>query len=179
MSRIQFDRKKKKKNYVIPLVIIVLLYLIIPIYLISKGNTLIDKAFEKVNQADVFSPTVEFYNGLAFLNTAAAFPGFGGWSGTVEEESVEKMLVLQEKEFEEMCASILDVALPDSVEINYAKNEQDPTLDIKNVLTDSIQSVSLNDSVLNAISNNYCQPWIKFFDKTKSDKTRLHPFCEN
>ena len=107
MSRIQFERKKRTKGYLIPLVVILLLYFTIPIYLINKGNNILTTANEKINQDEIYGPTVEFYNGIAFLNTAAAFPGFEGWAKSIEKSSVEKMIVIQEFEFKKLCKRLL------------------------------------------------------------------------
>ena len=180
MSRIQFERRKRKKGYLIPLFIIVLLYFMIPIFLINKGNDLLAKADVEMKKSDIFSPPIEFYNGTAFLSTAAAFPGFGGWSGTIKESSIEQMISQQEVQFEKLCKNMLNKTISDSIEISFNKENDPWFINIKELQSDSSKAniIELNDSTLRIVNINYCEPWTNFFEKTKTDKSLLHSFCE-
>jgi len=133
MSRIQFERRKRKKGYLIPLVIIVLLYFMIPIFLINKGNDLIAKANEAMKRSKVFSPPLEFYNGIAFLNTAAAFPGFGKWSENIEKSTTDQMINQQDIQFKKLCLSFLENKLSDSIEISFNKKIAPSVIKIKSL----------------------------------------------
>jgi hypothetical protein len=186
MSRIQFERRKRKKGYLIPLVIILLLYFTIPIFLVNKGSSLLTKANERMNENEVFGPTVEFYNGVAFLNTAAAFPGFGGWAKGIEESSTEKMVKLQESQFEKFCQNLLkneltaENAFPDSTAVVISGGDKPVELFVKSYFADSSKTstISLNDSILSEIDSLYCKQWNKFFEKTTADKSRLFSICK-
>jgi hypothetical protein len=186
MNRIQFERKKRKKTYLIPLLLVVLLlYITIPVFLINKGSDLLVKANERMSQSEVYSPTVEFYNGIAFLNTAAAFPGFGSWSKSVEKTSIEKMIKSQDAQFEKLCLSFLkkemtaENAFPDSSEVVVGGRDVSKIF-VKSFFADSssTSTITLNDSILNKIDSLYCKNWEKFFDKTKMDKANLFSICK-
>ncbi len=186
MSRIQFERRKRKKGYLIPLVVILLLYFTIPIFLINKGNDLLSKANERMSEREVFGPTVEFYNGIAFLNTAAAFPGFSGWAKGIAESSIEKMVKMQEFQFEKLCQNLLKNkltaknAFPDSTSVVISGGDNPSELFVKSFFADSslTSTISLNDSILTEINTHYCQQWTKFFEKTTTDKSRLFSICK-
>lgn len=186
MSRIQFERKKRKKGYLIPMVVILLLYFTIPIFLINKGSALLSKADERIKESEVYSPTVEFYNGITFLSTAASFPGFGGWSGSIEASSIEKMIKLQEGQFEKFCFNLLknklteEKAFPDSSRVVFSGGEKPKELFVKLYFADTsiTSTIEMNDSILVEIDSLYCQPWTKFFEKTKADKSRLFSICK-
>ncbi len=186
MSRIQFERRKRKKGYLIPLVVILLLYFLIPIYLINKGSSLLTNANKKMDEKEIFAPTVEFFNGVAFLNTAAAFPGFGGWAKGIEESSTEKMVMLQESQFEKLCQNLLkgkltaENAFPDSTAVVISGGDKPVELFVKSYFADSsiTNTISLNDSILTKINSLYCQQWKKFFEKTTADKSRLFSICK-
>ena len=187
MSRIQFERRRRKKTYLIPLLLVVLLlYVTIPIFLINKGSDLLVKAEERMNEGEIYSPTVEFYNGIAFLNTAASFPGFGGWSKSVEKASAEKMIKLQNTQFEKLCQNFLknemtiDNAFPDSSKVVIAGGEKPSEVFVKSFFPDTTltKKISLNDSIFNKIDSLYCKSWTKFFEKTKTDKAKLFSICK-
>ncbi len=91
MSTIQFERRKKKKIFLFPLLVLVLLYISIPLILINKGSKLMEKAKVKIQQKEILAPTTEFYNGMTFLNTASAFPGFSFWSDNIIKSSVKNI----------------------------------------------------------------------------------------
>ena len=182
MNRIQFDRRKRKKSYLIPLVILVLLYFIIPIFLINRGSNLIEKANIKIDNKGVFAPTVEFYNGLAFLNTAAAFPGFGKWSENIRETSGEQMKKSYEFNFRKLCISLTNKDFNESeiIEVNFNNVTLPNSIIIKTGDKDSILNteIPINDSISGYIDSVYCIPWARFFEKMKLDETGLHPICK-
>ncbi|MDF1549130.1 MAG: hypothetical protein P1P88_14995 [Bacteroidales bacterium] len=181
MGRIQFKRSKKKKSYLIPLVIVLLLYFIIPVYLINKGSDLVKISLTKIENGTVYSPPVEFYNGISFLSTAAAFPGFGKWAENIIDGSVEKMSEQQDKQFNKLCVRFLkDVNdLQEGVEISFVKLQNPGILQFKNEKTDSmLYELSLNDSLLAILDSTYCKPWTKFYNKTKQELTKIHLYCK-
>lgn len=180
MSRIQFERRKRKKVLLVPVLIILALYFIIPIFLINKGSDLLDKSIKKIEQKDIVSPGIEFYNGMAFINTAASFPGFGKWSENIIESKVEKVIKLQDAEFTELCLSLLPNVklIKDSVQYEVIIEQQNEAIKLKPAGQDSVYTIELNELTKNKIDSVYCKPWNEFFIKTKSDKTRLHTLCK-
>lgn len=179
MSRIQFERKKHKKGYIIPLAIILLLYFTIPVFLINKGSGLIDNSLTKMKKGDSYGPTVEYYNGISFLSTAASFPGFARWSENIVESSVNQMLDEQNSQFNRLCTKLINEEIdPDNVKIIFDKGQTPIILNVKTGKTDSLaRSIELNDSLQRYIDSAFCAPWIKFVDRNKLDKSKIHLFC--
>lgn len=179
MNRLHLERKKKKKLYIIPLLIIVLLYVTIPIVLINKGSKLLEKASIKINELEVYSPTVEFYNGLAFLQTAASFPGFAYWSDALIESSGKEMIKKQEPKAKMLIIRILhdnDLEV-DNIIIDKSADNNKPLIQI--IKSDSTKTtIELTDSLSHTIDSLYCKGWNKFFEKTQSDKSKLYLLCK-
>ncbi len=179
MSRLQFERKKKKKLYVIPLIIIVLLYVTIPVVLINKGSKLLEKAKTKLEQPDVYSPTVEFYNGLAFLSTAASFPGFSFWANSIVEPTTNEIIKTQDSKLKCLMVNILPEKFINLDNSKITKSTENNLTIIKIEDQDSLpKSVVLGDSLLHEIDSVYIRGWNKFFEKTNADKSKLHSFCK-
>ncbi len=179
MSRIQFERRKKKSMFLLPLVVLLLLYIAIPTILINKGSKLLNKAQSKIEQADVYAPTVEFYNGMTFLQTASSFPGFSFWADNVIESSVKKLASLQEPKFKALITSNVDKAGKDIKDVYIHTNETNSKrfLHIDTKAGAKIE-LELSDSLLTTIDSSYCKEWTKFFDKTGADKSQLNSICK-
>ncbi len=179
MSRIQFERRKKKRMFLLPLVVLLLLYIAIPTILINKGSKLLNKAQSKIEQADVYAPTVEFYNGMTFLQTASSFPGFSFWADNVIESSVGKLASLQETKLKALLISKINKTNKEVENISIHK-KQDNNKRFLHIITKAGAKIELelSDSLLTTIDSSYCRGWTKFFDKTGSDKSKLHSICK-
>jgi hypothetical protein len=80
MSSIQFKQHpNKRKTWLFPLIIIVLLYLTIPILLINKGKDSFDKAAMTI-ESDVIKAANYYNSGFVFTDLAESFPGFAAWA---------------------------------------------------------------------------------------------------
>ncbi len=80
MNSIQFKHQpNKRKTWLFPLIIIVLLYLTIPILLINKGKDSFDKASLTI-ESDVIKAANYCNSGFVFTDLAESFPGFSAWA---------------------------------------------------------------------------------------------------
>jgi len=90
MSEFQFKQAAKRKTWIFPLIIIILLYLTIPVLLINKGTNNFEKA---VNELDYdLIKAASYYNaGVVFTDFATNFPGFSIWAKSVKEKNTVQL----------------------------------------------------------------------------------------
>ncbi len=175
MDRIQFQRRSKKKVFLLPLLVIVLLYITIPAVLINKGSKQLEKSKQIIKKDEVYAPSVEFYNGMAFLQTASSFPGFSFWTENVLSSTIKELLSHKDEKLKMLVLSKLNKNKLELKNISISKNK--PQI---NIISNNGQQleIELPDSLLNQIYTIYCKPWEKFFEKTKSDKSNINDICK-
>lgn len=185
MDSIRFQRNKRSKSYIIPLIVIVLLYLLIPILLISKGEGFIDQAIDDLNSDSLYSPPIGFYNGHAFLQTAESFPGFSKWARRVAKSSYDELIEIQDRKFKQLCLQYFNYQ-PDSMELDSIKIDVDRQKDYAIIIyrgsingIESNRELKLDDSLINLIDSAYCKGWNVFFKKFNVDSSKINPFCRN
>lgn len=92
MSDIQFrQQQNKRKTWMIPLIIIVLLYLTIPTLLINKGADSFDKA-DLAIEKNLIQAGNYYSSGLVFTDLALNFPGFSSWAKKTALKGKEKII---------------------------------------------------------------------------------------
>ena len=92
MSELQFRHQQaKRKTWLLPLIVIVLLYITIPFLLINKGNDSFKKAIPEIKQN--LEKAGNLYNsGVVFTDFGSKFPGFSGWAKSLQKEAKEKII---------------------------------------------------------------------------------------
>ncbi len=102
MTNLQFrHRQNKKKTWMIPLIIIVLLYLTIPILLINKGEDSFDKAVSAI-ESNLIQAGNYYNSGIVFTDLAGNFPGFSAWAKKTALQGKEKIMNSFKRRCEEL-----------------------------------------------------------------------------
>jgi hypothetical protein len=92
MNNIEFKHQpNKRKTWLFPLIIIVLLYLTIPILLINKGKDSFDKSSLAIEN-DVAKAANYCNSGFIFTDLAENFPGFSAWAKKTAENGKNKIM---------------------------------------------------------------------------------------
>ncbi len=102
MSDIQFRHpQNKRKTWLIPLIIIILLYLSIPVLLINKGNDSFEKAISAMENNLIQAGN--YYNsGIIFTDLAGNFPGFSAWAKKTALKGKEEIINSFKRRCEEL-----------------------------------------------------------------------------
>ncbi len=175
MSRIRFERRTKKKLFLLPLLVILLLYITIPVVLINKGSKQLEKAEQIMNKNDVYSPPTEFYNGMAFLQTASSIPGFAFWADNILASTTKKMIEQKDNKLKLFLVSEMSGQQSDSEVVIDSIKKGVVYLKSQDGI---VKKIELNDSLLDKIDSVYCQSWHIFFEKNKLDKSTIHTLCK-
>lgn len=92
MNTIQFRHKpNKRKTWLFPLLIIILLYLTIPVLLINKAKDSFDKASLTI-ESDVSKAANYFKSGRVFSELAENFPGFSAWAKKTSTNGLDEII---------------------------------------------------------------------------------------
>ncbi|MCF6241212.1 MAG: hypothetical protein L3J74_07695 [Bacteroidales bacterium] len=104
MSSIEFKhRSNNRKTWLVPLIIIALLYLSIPILLINKGKDSFEKAGLAIENNLIQAGN--YYNsGIIFTDLAENFPGFSAWAKKTGINGKNKLMNI----YSEKCKEIQD-----------------------------------------------------------------------
>lgn len=180
MSNIQFKRiehKKRKKLFLFPVLVLLLLYIAIPSILINKGSKQLKKANEEIRKSEVYAPSTEFYNGIAFLQTASSVPGFAFWAEAMLDDEINKFQKYKDFKLKKLVIKRLNLKNVSWKQVNIVKNNSITVLKI-NSPNSAKKEIELPLKLLNEIDTLYCQKWLKFFTKTNTDKKKINVVCK-
>ena len=178
MTRLRFEKQnKKKKTWIFPLIVIVLLYISIPIILMNKGSVSVEKSFELLKKDSILVPVNEYFAGIAFYETASVFPGFTKWANKKINQSNQKMIdihktksyLLKKSIYEEL--SMDNITKSDSVIIKIDDN-------IKTILINKQnKEFVISDSLSLLYQTQFCEKWKKVFNKAEVKKSINCEIC--
>jgi len=97
MNEFQFKQAAKRKTWIFPLIVIVLLYITIPVLLINKGGNNFEKALTYAS-SDPIQAANYFNSANVFSDFAGNFPGFSGWANSLINRSKQKVQAVYQEE---------------------------------------------------------------------------------
>lgn len=175
MSRLSFDhQQKKRKTWLFPLIVIILLYISIPYLLINSGSNAIDSAFAKMGNKAIELPEKQYSTGIVLISFAEMFPGFTNWSKRIKEKSNEKMLVIYKQKYSEKSIKLFKKISNyeqefDSLSVKYEHNEVQTYMNViiyKEKEKENLKILIPNEEKTN-LQNDFCSVWADFFKKAK------------
>ena len=94
-------RQSNKKTWIVPLIIIGLLYITIPVMLINRGSENYDKALDIINK-DTEQSAKLYKTAYVFIDLAESFPGFSSWANKIKTNADKKITTIYNKECKEL-----------------------------------------------------------------------------
>jgi len=168
MTRLRFEKhNKKKKTWIFPLIVIVLLYITIPIILMNRGSVSIEKNFDLLKADSIIAPTNEYFAGIAFYETASVFPGFTKWADNKKNKSKQKMIdiykiksyLFKVEIYKELSKD--NITKYDSVIIKTDGNIKTIFINKKD------KEFVISDSLNLLYKTQFCKKWEKVFNKSE------------
>lgn len=186
MAQINFrHQQKKRKTWLLPLIIIVLLYISIPFMLIMKGDESIKKGIFETEKKEVLTPSLKYNKGLVFLETAEAFPGFDSWAKNIKRNSAKKMLEIYSVKCKQKS---IDVFLQiskysdqyDSLNVNFNRSTEFVILNAsifsgkekKNI------KITIPSKISNKINDEFCNVWKVFLTNLEIEIPEPNLICK-
>ena len=171
MSHLRFThQQKKRKTWLFPLIVIILLYLSIPFLLIQRGDEALKRAISQTEDEQIEVPSKEYVAGIAFLEIAEAFPGFTAWAKTIQKSSNKKMLEIYELKCRHKSSELFKQLSNytneyDSLSIHF---EHDNEAIYLNAIVFSNQEkenlkIEIPDEMRDELQSNFCNVWEEFF----------------
>ncbi|MBN1252825.1 MAG: hypothetical protein JXR51_14600 [Bacteroidales bacterium] len=185
MSKLRFEKhNKKRKTWIFPLIVILLLYITIPVVLMSKGSSAIENTFKNLESDTVYTPSNEYFAGITFFETASVFPGFNKWANNRISLSKNKMLNI----YKDKCNAInmkiyrelsnKELISTDLVFVKFAENNKTQiNLICLNKDQNIEQEFIIPNSILTNYQSNFCLNWKVFFEKSKINQSELISIC--
>jgi len=178
MTKLRFEKNKtKKKTWIFPLIVIMLLYITIPIVLMNRGNISIEKNYKLLETDTIIAPTNDYFAGITFFETASVFPGFSNWANNRIEKSNKKMLEIYKIKANKIKFDIYkelsktNASKTDSITIIKEDN-------IKKIVKNKDKEFIISDSLNLQYQNRFCDKWNKFFEKAKLKNTNICKICK-
>ncbi|RLD80148.1 MAG: hypothetical protein DRJ10_07820 [Bacteroidetes bacterium] len=185
MSKLHFRyQQKKRKTWVLPLIVIVLLYVSIPFLLIQSGDEALKKAISETEKPEQEIPSEEYAKALTFLQIAEAFPGFTTWAKQIQQSSNEKMLNIYQLKCEQKSIEIFSQinkysANYDSLLINIEHFEKSVLLNAVIFSKGEKENIKtlLPSELKNELETTFCDVWRTFFKNYKIDIPKNNSIC--
>ncbi len=177
MNKLKFEKySTKKKTWLYPLIVIILLYITIPVVLINRASVAIEKSNKLLETDSVIAPTNEYFASITFFETASLFPGFGKLANKQISKINKKMLEIYKIKttkikvdiYEELSKS--NVLKTDSITIKKKGG-------IKKIFKSKDKEFIISDSLNLQYKNRFCKKWNKFFEKAKLTNTNICKIC--
>lgn len=171
MSHLRFThQQKKRKTWLFPLIVIILLYISIPFLLIQRGDEAIKNAISQTEDKKVEIPSKEYNVGIVFLEIAETFPGFTAWAKQIQERSNKKMLDIYElkcsHKSSELFRQISNYTKEyDSLTVHFEHSNEVLYLNaivFRNQEKESLK-IMVSDELKNELQIKFCNIWKEFF----------------
>jgi len=175
MNSINFNhQQKKRKTWLFPLIVIVLLYISIPFLLINSGTNAIETAFEKTKAKSVELPAKQYSTGIVLIEFAEMFPGFTNWSKQIKEQSNKKMLHIYHQKCNDKSIKLFNQLSDyeqnfDSLSFQYeyiGKQMYMKAVVFEGQNRENIK-ILIPEKQKNELQDNFCAVWNKFFNQVK------------
>ncbi|MEN8120786.1 MAG: hypothetical protein ABFS35_10590 [Bacteroidota bacterium] len=171
MSYLRFNhQQKKRKTWLFPLIVIILLYVSIPFLLIQRGDETLKKAISQTESEKMETPSKDYNAGIVFLEIAEAFPGFTAWAKQIQKSSGQKMLEIYElkctQKSSELFRQISNYTNEyDSLSVHFKYSNE--VLYLNAIVFKDQEKENMKIMVSNELRNElqikFCNVWKKFF----------------
>ncbi len=186
MSQIQFHhQQKKRKTWLLPLIVIVLLYVSIPFLLVQQGDKTMEKAITQTENEKVETPSKEFAKAVVFLQIAEVFPGFAAWAEQIQHSSTEKIRTIYElkcaQKSTELFLQISEYDTEyDSLVVNFDYSDDVFFLNAV-IFSDGKKEnikVEFPDEERTKLKTSFCDVWEKFFTDFEINVPKNNSICK-
>ncbi|RLD62170.1 MAG: hypothetical protein DRI95_13385 [Bacteroidetes bacterium] len=186
MSKIHFNhQQKKRKTWLLPLIVIILLYISIPFLLIQSGDETIKAAISKTENHKLEVPSKEYSKAVVFLQIAEAFPGFTTWSKQIQQSSNKKMLNIYQLKCQQKGTKLFiqlndNPVEYDSLLVSFESVEESLSLNATIYSKGEKENlkVVLPDELSKELKIEFCDVWRKFFEDYKIDIPKNNSICK-
>jgi hypothetical protein len=185
MSHLRFNhQQRKRKTWLLPLIVIILLYVSIPFLLIQRGEESLEKAISQTENKMVEIPSKEYGSGIVFLEIAEVFPGFTTWAKQIRNRSNEKMQEIYNVKCRNKSTELFklysDTIQYDSLSVHF---EHTGELFYLNAVVFTNQKkenmkILLPDEPKNELENDFCDIWKEFFQKHDINVPKNNSICQ-
>lgn len=176
MSRLSFNhQQKKRKTWLFPLIVIILLYISIPFLLINSGTKAIDTAIVKMGSQDILLPEKQYITGVMLINFAEMFPGFSNWSKQIRKGSNKKIIIIYRQKCraksQELFQQISGYEQEfDSLNINFEYTESQMYMAAAIFKGNNKENLKIlvSKEQKDKLEKKFCAVWADFFNKIKT-----------
>jgi len=185
MNRINFNhQQKKRKTWLFPLIVIILLYISIPFLLINSGTNAIEIALKKTEAKAVELPAKQYSTGIVLIGFAQMFPGFTNWAKQIKEQSNKKMLNVYNQKCNDKSIKLFTQLSEyeqnfDSLAFQYTYTHEQ--MYMKVIIFEGPDKETLKilipEKQKNELQNNFCAVWNNFLNQVKISKAD-NPICQ-
>ncbi|OQY01769.1 MAG: hypothetical protein B6I20_07495 [Bacteroidetes bacterium 4572_117] len=176
---------KKRKTWLFPLIVIILLYFTIPFVLIQRGDDSLNNAISETEVQSVELPSKKYKEGIVFIEIAESFPGYTAWAKQIKQKAGKQMQNIYKIKCDYKSKQLFnkissETTSYDSLSVNFEKLGDIKFLNAAVYRKKNKENIkiAIPKDLETELQDKFCRVWDEFFQDLQINTKNNNSICQ-